>query len=290
MLLYDLSPAVVAFSTERHASDPSAPYDGFNITWYTDDAPSHVAACRTTLCRQLGIDDRHLVLPRQVHGTRIATVTDDLLRDGPSALDGVDALITRLSNTCIGISTADCVPILLYDMRTSAVAAVHAGWRGTVARIASLTVAAMNERFGTRPADLRAVIGPSIGPSAFEVGDEVCDAFSSARFPMSDIAFQAPPLHPQPSDVVPSVSPCSSSAVQACPADRHGASAPVLRWHIDLWKASAYDLVAAGVPAPSVYTSALCTYTHHARFFSARRLGIHSGRIFTGIMLKKSAG
>ena len=315
LLHYDFSPSVIAFSTERDATDPSSPYDAFNITHYTADDPAHVIACRQQLCASLGIDSSHLILPRQVHGTQVIEVTEDLIAavpstpipavpstpipapsaspgpasasspvsapvassasavvpadssavpPSPSPLDGVDALITRVPRTCIGVSTADCVPILLYDPTTAAIAAIHAGWRGTVARIASLTLAAMQARFGTRISDVRAVIGPSIGPDAFEVGDEVYDAFLSANFPMRDIAFKAPAM--------------SSLS--------HPSASVPLRWHIDLWHANAHDLISAGVPETAIHISSLCTYTLHDRFFSARRLGIHSGRIFTGIMMK----
>ncbi|MCR4994679.1 MAG: peptidoglycan editing factor PgeF [Bacteroidales bacterium] len=286
----------IHFSTERHCADPASPYDGFNITPYTGDAPAHVRLCRQQLCQRLGIDDRHLILPRQVHGTAIAEVTASNL-DAP--FDGIDALVTTLPNTCIGVSTADCVPLLFHDPASGAIAAVHAGWRGTVARIASHTLLYMTAHFGTNPADLRVHIGPSIGPDAFEVGDEVYAAFSAAHFPMSDIAFQRPPLHPAPPPpCAPTASPAAATAPPppcapaASPAASTTppppASVPAspfpLRWHIDLWRANASDLIAAGVPTSSIHIAGLCTYSNPARFFSARRLGIHSGRIFTGIL------
>lgn len=256
MLLYNLAPQVVAFSTERHAVDSSLPYDGFNITHYTGDELLHVEKCRERLCYWLGIEQGHLVLPRQVHGVRMAEVNESSLKRYRSPhkeglFDGVDALFTVMPRTCIGVSTADCVPILFYDRDTGAVAAAHAGWRGTVAHIAQLTVSAMSERYGTKAAHIQAVIGPSIGPDAFEVGDEVHQAFSAAGFHMDDIAFRRDS-----------------------------------RWHIDLWKSNAQDLMDAGVPSSAISIAGLCTHTLYRRFFSARRLGINSGRIFTGIMYK----
>ena len=118
---------IIAFSTERGLVDKDVPYDGFNITWYTDDEPQHIADCRKALCQLLQIDDQHLLLPRQVHDTKIAEVTTSNLG---STFEGIDALITTLPRTCIGVSTADCVPLLMYDPRTAAIAAAHAGWRG----------------------------------------------------------------------------------------------------------------------------------------------------------------
>ena len=239
---------IIAFSTERGFVDMDEPYQGFNITWYTDDDAQHVADCRRDMCQMLEIDDQHLVLPRQVHDTKVAEVTPQNLGD---RFEGIDALITTLPRTCIGVSTADCVPILMYDARTRAIAAAHAGWRGTVARIGRKTIEAMQQRYGTKPEDLKVVIGPSIGPDAFEVGDEVYDAFAQADFDMNRIAFK-----------------------------RNG------KWHIDLWQANALDIQLIGVDEKHIETAAVCTYEHYDQFFSARRLGIKSGRIYTGIMIK----
>ena len=239
---------VIAFSTERGLVDMDKPYDGFNITWYTDDDPKHIADCRQALCQMLDIDNQHLVLPRQVHDTKVAEVTADNLGD---KFDGIDALITTLPRTCIGVSTADCVPILIYDAHTRAIAAAHAGWRGTVAHIGQKTVAAMKERYGSNPADMKVLIGPSIGPDAFEVGDEVYEAFAEAHFDMSRIAHR-----------------------------------PAQKWHIDLWQANALDMQQAGISASSIEIAAVCTHQHYDQFFSARRLGIKSGRIYTAIMIK----
>ena len=249
MIRYNIDENIFAFSTERGCKYATQPYDGFNITYYTDDAPEHISTCRRKLSLvMLGIDNEHLILPRQVHGTKIAEVTEENLSD---KFDGIDALITNLSGTCIGVSTADCVPILIYDTRARAIAAAHAGWRGTVNRIGSKTIEAMTKRYGSQAEDLKIVIGPSIGPESFEVGDEVYNAFSEANFAMDQIAFK-----------------------------QNG------KWHIDLWHANALDMQLAGVPQQNIQISGICTYQQYDRFFSARRLGIKSGRIYTGIMIK----
>jgi YfiH family protein len=247
MKQYNTIDKITAFSTERGCYNPSLPYDGFNITYYTDDDPKHIATCRKMLSMVLDISDDHLILPRQVHGTEIAEVTEQNL---DSRFDGVDALMTSMPHTCIGVSTADCVPILIYDTHARAIAAAHAGWRGTVARIGSKTVAAMLQRYSMSAADLKVVIGPSIGPDAFEVGDEVYEAFSQGGFEMNKIAFK-----------------------------RNG------KWHIDLWQANALDLQQTGIARENIEIAGICTYQQHEDFFSARRLGIKSGRIYTGIMI-----
>jgi YfiH family protein len=248
MKQYNTIDKITAFSTERGCYNPSLPYDGFNITYYTDDDPKHIATCRKMLSMVLNISDDHLILPRQVHGTEIAEVTEQNLG---SRFDGVDALMTSMPHTCIGVSTADCVPILIYDTQARAIAAAHAGWRGTAARIGSKTVAAMLQRYSMSAADLKVVIGPSIGPDAFEVGDEVYEAFSQAGFEMNEIAFK-----------------------------RNG------KWHIDLWQANALDLQQTGIARENIEIAGICTYQQHEDFFSARRLGIKSGRIYTGIVIR----
>ena len=247
MKQYNTIDRITAFSTERGCNNPALPYDGFNITYYTDDDPKHIATCRKMLSMVLNISDNQLILPRQVHGTEIAEVTEQNLG---SRFDGVDALMTSMPHTCIGVSTADCVPILIYDTHARAIAAAHAGWRGTVARIGSKTVAAMLQRYRLSAADLKVVIGPSIGPDAFEVGDEVYEAFCEAGFEMDKIAFK-----------------------------RNG------KWHIDLWQANALDMQRLGVAKENIEISGICSYQQHEDFFSARRLGIKSGRIYTGIMI-----
>ena len=247
---YSIADNVVAFSTERYCTDASVPYDGFNITHYSGDSPEHVHSCRLQLCRQLGISDDHLILPRQVHGTRIREVTTENLNN---TFEDTDALITHLPSVCIGVSTADCVPLLFYDKRAEAVAAAHAGWRGTVARIGTQTLRTMRDAYGCVPSEVKCIVGPSIGPNAFEVGDEVYVAFAHAGFPMNEIAFHAHKTQ---------------------------------KWHIDLWRANVWQLTQAGMLEENVHVSGICTYTDYSHFFSARRLGIKSGRIFSGIMIK----
>lgn len=250
-MTYALAEHLTAFSTERHCTEQAAPYDGFNITHYCGDEAEHVRRCREQLCAQLGIPDSRLIVPRQVHGVRIEEVTEQHLG---VAFEDTDALITRLKGVCIGVSTADCVPLLMYDRVTGAIAAAHAGWRGTVGRIAVQTLQAMQEAYGTKADDVSCVVGPSIGPEAFEVGEEVYETFAEAGFPMDDIAYRHP-------------------ATQ--------------KWHIDLWQANVWQLLQAGVQEKAILVSGVCTYMNHARFFSARRLGINSGRMFTGIIINE---
>lgn len=251
---FDISPDVVAFSTTRQGGCSTGAYATFNINKYCGDNEEHIARNREALCRLLNISDDRLVMPHQTHETHVARIDERLLalslEERQVALEGYDALMTNVAGVCIGVSTADCIPILLYDPQHRAVCAVHAGWRGTVKRIVEKAIAAMNEVYGSQPADLIAQIGPGISLDSFEVGDEVYDAFAAADFEMETISKQ------------------------------------YNKWHIDLPECNRQQLMACGVSSDSIMLSRICTYKDCERFFSARRLGIHSGRIFTGIMLR----
>ena len=259
-IAYSIDSRVMAFSTTREAYNTSAPYDGFNITHYCGDQPAHVAACRSRLCAALHVAPKRLVLPRQTHGTAIRLIDDAFFaltdEERAAALDGIDAVMTAATDCCIGVSTADCLPILLYDAAHHCAAAAHAGWRGMVGRIGSRTLRAMTAAFGTRPEDVRAVLGPAITLPSFEVGEEVAEAFAAAGFRLTDIGRRFPA--------------------------RDGE-----RWHIDLHAAATIDLCEAGIDLCHLMVGATDTFTHTDEFFSARRLGIGSGRIFTGIVLRK---
>ena len=252
LLKYNLSDDVIAFSTKRGGGEGC--YDAFNITHYCGDKEEHVAACREELCGELNIEDDNLILPRQTHETNIINIDKKFLSlsktERDNQLYGIDAIITSLPSVCIGVSTADCVPILLYDTERKIVAAIHAGWRGTVQRIVEKTVAYMQDKYSTSPHAIMAVICPSIGVEAFEVGDEVYDAFLDEGFDMTKIAKR------------------------------------YKKWHINLWEANRIQLLKCGVASGNIQLASICTYTHHNEFFSARRLGINSGRIFNGIMIK----
>ena len=166
----------------------------------------------------------------------------------PEELQDVDAVVTHLKDFCLCVSTADCVPILLYDRVKEVIAAIHAGWRGTVGRIVEKTLDVMKSQYGTEGEDVMACIGPSISLESFEVGDEVYAAFEEAGFDMSRIARKYE------------------------------------KWHLDLWEANRLQLLAHGVLPEHIEVAGICTYQNHEDFFSARRLGIKSGRILSGIM------
>lgn len=263
-IAYPIAERVTAFSTTRHGGISTGNYASMNITHYCGDDAEAVLENRRRLSSWLGIDEKRIVLPRQTHQTEVRLI-DETNYLSADFLEGVDALVTTTPNICIGISTADCIPIIIYDRARHAVAAIHAGWRGTVARIAQKAVCRMEQWCGSQPESLHAVIGPGISLEAFEVGDEVYDAFRQAGFQMDCLAKRFPA-----SDVTENTS--SERSLKE-------------KWHIDLWECNRRQLLACGIPAQQIHLSGICTFQQHEDFFSARRLGIHSGRIFTGIML-----
>jgi YfiH family protein len=173
----------------------------------------------------------------------------------------VDTLVTNMKNICIGVSTADCVPVLLFDEKTETIAAIHAGWRGVVNNIVAATIEKMSATFSVSAEHLKVVIGPSISQKSFEVGDKVYDAFEKANFDMSSIAVRASQL--------------------GLPLSVEGKD----KWHIDLWAAITMQLLEKGVELNNITISNICTFEEHEEYFSARRNGISSGRLFTGIMM-----
>lgn len=256
LLEYPVAPEVRAFSTTRKGGVSEGNYAEFNVTHYCGDDPEKVASNRALLCAELGIDDEKLILPRQVHGTNVRLVNADYFSLSPAAremvLNEADAVITNERSVCIGVSTADCVPILLYDPEKGVAAAIHAGWRGTVAKIVHRTVEELRRQFDCDPTKMTAVLGPCISVDAFEVGDEVVEAFRQAGFDLDAIVRRY----------------------------------PTGRCHIDLLAANYQLLEDCGFGIDKVQVAGICTYGTSDSFFSARKLGIESGRIYTGIMMK----
>ena len=155
-----------------------------NLGWTVEDDPVVVAANRGSFVEEVAGDvGFELVTVRQVHGAvvhRVERVSGALATpEGKAVLQG-DGLVTSEPGLMIGVQTADCVPVLIADTRTRAVGAFHAGWRGTVVRIVEEGVASMAREFGSKPEDLIAAVGPSIGPCCFEVGAEVQAEFERA--------------------------------------------------------------------------------------------------------------
>ncbi len=255
MLYYDIADNVTAFTTTREGGCSIDNYASMNVNAYCGDDPERILENRRILCGELDIPIHHLVMPHQTHQTKVAAITPRFMEytheQQADFLEGIDAIMTDMKGVAIGVSTADCVPILIYDPHHHVAAAVHAGWRGTVGRIAEKAIDEMNRIYGTIGSDCKAVIGPSISLDSFEVGDEVYDAFRAAGF--------------------------DKAQIYAC---RNG------KWHIDLWECNRQQLLNKKIDARNVHVAGICTYQSSNRFFSARKLGINSGRLFSGIILR----
>ncbi len=218
---------VKAMITTRHGGVSAGSHASFNLGLRADDDPQAVEKNRALLQQHLPQAPKWL---RQVHGARV--VDADRLTDSPDA----DASFAREANTVCAIMIADCLPVLFTNRAGTRVAAAHAGWRGLAGGVIVSTVQVFKEA-GDDPADLLAYIGPGIGPSAFEVGQDVYDAFTAAD------------------------------------ADAQAAFMPHAqgKWLADLFMLARRSLGHAGLTPAQIYGGGLCTYSDPARFYSYRR-------------------
>ena len=197
----------------------------------------------------LEIGAEQIMIPRQTHSTNVRWVNTS------GEVPDTDAVITAEKGLCIAVKTADCIPVLLYDVQKHLIAAVHAGWRGTVGRIVEKTLRLMD----SKAEDLHAIIGPGISLESFEVGDEVYEQFLQADFPMQHLAKRFPYM--------------------TLPKRGSGEGA----WHINLKDANRWLLEQNGVK--DVLVSEVDTM-QSPLYYSARRETINTGRIINGIMIR----
>lgn len=245
------------FTTTVSGGVSDGDYATFNLGMYSGDDIDCVAENRERLAQILNIQEEDIIVPHQIHDDKILIIDETFSNktdlEKVQSLNGIDALITNQRNICIGITTADCVPVLIYDTEKKILASVHAGWKGTVSKIAEKTVEKMMSVFGSNPDDLYVGIGPCISQTYFEVGDEVVDAFSHVGYLMEEISY------------------------------RNEETGKV---HVDLQWTNKLILIEAGIPVRNIEVSNLCTYANPDMFFSARRQTVNSGRMLTGGILR----
>lgn len=233
-----------------------APYQGLNLGFTTGDAMETVAKNRTAFATALGILPEQIVSGYQVHGTKIARVTEQDLGRGAlyvdSALPDTDGLITNVSGVALMTLYADCVPVLFYDPMARVIGVSHCGWRGTVNRMAAKMALAMMEDYGCNAKDIHVAIGPSISQAQYEVDRTVLAQFAQA------FSF-------------------SNRLIQYTDAD-HG--------KVDLWQANQLQLEEVGVLPANIEISGLCTYQNVDRFYSHRAEHGITGRNAALLMLK----
>jgi YfiH family protein len=216
---------------------------------FTGDSEAIYSGFRKELAVSCELDAGQFVFPRQTHSDRIVVVTSE---NFTNTIDDTDALITNETGIFICVQTADCVPILLFDPVKKVVAAIHAGWKGTISKIAKKTVQQMTEKFGCNPADIVAGIGPSIHIHAYEVGPEVVEAVEASF---------------------------SNSPALLKPSMNEG------RAYFDLWEANQTVLLESGIQEENIELMGLCSFEQADLFYSARRDGTDTGRMVSGIRL-----
>lgn len=232
---------IIAAESTRHGGVSSAPFASLNLGINTDDDLANVDENRRRFVQGIGADGFGFASSHQVHGTDVLRVTD------AGRFTGYDALITNRPGLLLGVTVADCVPILIYDHAHRAVAAIHAGWRGTVGGIVTQTLLAMHQQFGTVGAQCYAYVGTCIDETTFAVGEEVAEQF--------DPAFVRVDAH----------------SGRTC-ADLKGANARLLT-----------DF---GVPTTQIEVSAFSTVLTNNDYFSYRAEGGHTGRMLTVIGIR----
>jgi YfiH family protein len=239
---------------------------------FTDwDTRENVRENRRRFQSALGAGDLQLISLKQIHSDVI-----HLFNTGPNEPCKGDASITSRPGLLLAVQTADCVPILLVDPKKRAVAAIHAGRRGTLARIAVKAIGQMQMHFATNPADLLAAIGPSIGPCCYEVGTEVATQFHSQFFDAPDW-FDEFRTGDEP------------NPVQWLNMMPPGHQPPPKNVRLDLKKANRAQLLALGLPPQNIFTSDLCTACNPSLLFSYRKQGPQSGRLLSVIGLRPSS-
>ena len=232
---------LVAFTTTKQSIEEEA-------VRFTGDEPSIYQNNRMQLASLLGISIEKLIFPRQTHSSNVCQLVD-IPKD---EIADTDALLTNRPGLCLCVQTADCVPILLYDPVKKVAAAVHAGWRGTISRIVAKTVHEMQTQYLCSEKNIRAAIGPSIGPEVYEVGNEVVEAA------LASIPGVENTLHKNSNG----------------------------RFHFNLWEANRLILLHCGLLEQNIEVLAECSFLENDKYFSARRDGVETGRMVSGIMLR----
>jgi hypothetical protein len=267
---------VHGFSTRAGGESKALGGTALNLGYTDWDSRVAVSANRRRFIAAVGAPDWPMATLRQCHSDLIRTARVPAPEPPPRG----DAMLTRAAGFLLAVQTADCVPILLADTKRRVVAAIHAGWRGTLARIMQKTIGRMRMEFGTRAADVVAALGPAIGGCCYEVGPEVAQAFAG-QFAAAHEWFEGPferlasGEEPNPLAWLTMLPP--------------GHALPPPRVQLDLRAANRWQLRDAGVPASQIAVSELCTRCHGELFFSYRREGNKTGQMLAVIGIREDA-
>ena len=283
--LFDSVPWILhGFSTRRAGESRINGVAALNLGFTDWDSRETVECNRSAFLRAItatklaaktnanGASVQRLVALRQIHSDIVRVFSR-----APVKVAQADAAISQRAGLLLAIQTADCVPILLADVRRHAVAAVHAGWRGTLARIVMKTLGRMQAEFGTKPGDVIAALGPAIGPCCYGVGPELAQAFSG-QFSGAKEWFEGPfdrlatGEEPNPLPWLTMMPP--------------GHEPPPERVQLDLRAANRWQLVDAGVRLRNIAVSTLCTGCRSDLFFSYRKEGAATGRMMSVVGMR----
>jgi YfiH family protein len=230
------------------------PFSSLNVALHTGDSDEDVIMNRKLFCQAIGIHPNHIVTTQQLHTDTIAVVTGESMGKGAQyyneAIPATDALITNIPGLPLMLFFADCVPVLIVDPVHNAIGAVHAGWRGTVEKIAQKTIIAMQANFGTNPQDCLLAIAPSIGPCCYVVDEMVINQLKNQFTNWEQLV-----------RVVDD------------------------KWYLDLWKTNFVQLEEIGVKGSNIVVSNVCTACNHELFFSYRKENGSTGRMGAAIIL-----
>jgi YfiH family protein len=225
----------------RHGGVSLPPFHTLNLGRSTRDNPDHVAVNRRLFWDALQINSDKVASSHQVHGDKV------LVTDSPGDFEGYDALVTNTPHVYLAVTIADCTPVLIFDPVQKVIAAAHAGWRGTVSRIAAKTVAQMTFSFGSKPADCHAYVGTCIDATSFEVGNEVAAEFDSTFKTFNK--------------------------------EKN-------KYYVDLKRANKMQLVESGIPDGQIQVSAYSTVLDNQDYFSYRHENGQTGRMLAVIGMK----
>lgn len=233
-------------------------FSSMNLGFCRGDMQENVLENYHRICESIGICEKDLVFTDQVHDTvvRVTGKQDlgkGLIRERDYA--GVDGHITNEPGVPLLVFGADCVPLFFYDPVKKVIGVAHAGWKGTAHKIAAVTVQQMSLVYKSQPEDIHVVIGPSIGPDCYEVGEDVASVFRKA-FPKDEVY----------------TSRTDSEE----------------KYMLDLWKSNRIVLCEAGVKKEHIAVSGLCTMCHQELFFSHRATAGKRGSMAGFLMLKES--
>lgn len=248
--------SIIHFFTTRTGGSGEGKYASFNLGMYCNDNPATVIKNRKILCNKIGIDEERLIIPNETHSANVKKIDSDFFglpaNKKTEYFSECDALLTNVKGVCLGVTTADCVPVLLYDKKTKSVAAVHAGWRGIVKKIIPATIQKMADFYASDPINILAAIGPCISNKNYEVSEELIENFK--------LVFN--------SEIMSQITETTEG-----------------KFYIDLRKAAYYQCFLSRIPHLQIEIHPHCTYKMPDLYFSARRDSFNCGRMLSGIML-----